>query len=1538
MLAVVSLKSYAVDYATNTAAILVTAAPIVLTNATYIVPGGSFNSTAGTNRAIDIRYMIYDVKNNQNMGLPEISYSVDGKTYVSIYKITKNIIDIQQYKFNMSSTDINAVGYLTPYVFNWAGVDRWVYHTWYYPTALAGKSITIKIKNSAPIQSGSAAFEVTRQVQTFNYDSPTTTYELTPSSDGNFNFSWTTSESYTTKFDIYSDASYTELVKSVPVSNNLKSSSISIKLGAFNVNQTYYVKQVYVTPNTVSGYSITYEKKLLPFTFVGYKYPTIVTATTQFNANPIKIDLAITEGNTGSILASKYYVKRDGQYLGEFTGTNFTDANVTAYTKYTYVVYSVPDTWTNKEIVIPELSYTVSTTTNPKAISFDKYKLSPVKGTSPYIKIEWDNNQWYPLNTLNTVKLFRKNSTTNEFTTELNILSTDTYYKDFTDIIENKYYSYKLEINQWGKKTEKIDSVMVVDMAKITKISASKNTFGDRINLQWTIDRLNLCDRFEIWRQFAVTTSDGKEAWSDYTMVNQFTAQSLINSWDDRDAAPGTLYRYKIFAFKKTSTIPAYDISENATDIGFRMPVGVVTGRITYGAGSAVGGASLYVSSSSDTGDKLYKSLKFSGDNLQGGKVKLTKSKHGCIADKGFTFQAWLQPLKREAVISTIFEVDKEYSIRMYNDNILILMGNPLQQVRSYKLESTIAVNSYFHLGVAYSLDKKLKILINGMAKDSVVLTNTYTCAFNETTQSSIANNTSVTKLPYNGYIDDVRLWNKGITSTESADNYNRYLGGNETGLIGYWPMDEGIGNYAFDCSKTDKVFNESHIIDIVNAISDTIVPKKEQLSIKGVTDASGNYIIRGIPFTGDGSTYSITPILGTHKFEPKQQLRYVSPSSLIHNGTDFTDKSSFPVKVKVIYNNTEYPVAGVSFSVDDNPCSKENKLITTKLVKEGSVDAGECIIDVPIGGHYIKATLAGHEFKYKGRYPDTELTHDFDENSSGATILFEDITLVTVAGRVVGGDIEAAYPIGFKKSKANIGKAKIEIKPANSIYNLSATTRDLNDDFTKNDSTRFKSTSYMNKTGVVVTTDSITGEYMVKLPPIKWNIESVKTYKTTNYEDISSIDIINNIQSFETNTMENYFDTLKMITTNKIDTFKYNLKKSFTYKVKPIIEVRTAGSEESMAFGEPKWYLDDTNTTFENLYTYSGLLPKDIVYKYGKTINHPNGKPIFIQKKLYALRIKAYEKYEHPNTDITTVPLKGAEVNIQNEIGLLSKKIVPEPTDTIPNHTMKLDKNGEINYIFKAGFPNTAAIDEGLEMKISVKNGNDNPVEWTEMGTFKGIVLGCELLGGSNFVTKGPTVPLVVLRDPPGSNSYSYMEEGSQISYNISSKSNFNGSFDVKSQMWLGVGYKVGAGIGFMVMTEIENKNTITAGLEGQYASFTGDTKNKSITLKERIQTSSSPDFVGSNADVYIGVSTNIFYSNSNILTISNQKLLKTTAFSGESTADTEFKYTQNEILTQQIPIWKKRMELVLKTVSHDVYSGTAYNDSARIKNKTFC
>ena len=863
--------------------------------------------------------------------------------------------------------------------FSYTGLQAYLKVKWYYPTSIIGKTLKFKIEGkwfrNYAASSGQAHDTFTGNYYVNNvlknvvepdmpkYD-PAPTLTLTPYKDGRYILNWTGATAFVSKFEFYTDAAYTNLAGTAEGTTD--TGKDTLKLGGLNANNTYYVKQVYITPSTNAGFSTIYEKKVTTtVNNPGYKYPLAVAINKLLNTNPIKLNFSITEDNSASTQTSKYYVKRNGVLLTPtgFTSKEYSDATISPWTNYEYVIYSVPDDWTDKTIVIPELSYVVTVNSNPTSIDFKNFKFEPTKGTNPYIKISWDKDQWYPVN--NTVKLYRKSSITNEFV-DLGIQNTATYYNDITDIIENKYYTYKLEIDQWGTKTSKIDSAIVIDKVVFTKMSATKNTFGDRINLQWTIDRLNLCDRFEIYRSYAFTDANGSESWSNDLLVNQFTAQTLVNSWDDRDAAAGTLYRYKIVAVKRTSTVPAYDVKVEISDIGFRTPVGIITGRITYGTGSAVQGTSLYVSSSTVGDDMLYKSLKFAGDPAQGGKVNLTKAKHGCIADKGFTFQAWLEPLNRKAETTTIFEVGGEYSIRMNNDNILVLMGATLEQVRSYKLESSIAQNSFFHLTVAYNLDKELKIFINGVAKDSVTLTNNFTCSFTETTKCVIANNTDdnvTNKLPYNGIIDDVRLWNKSISNFDATDNYNRYIGGTETGLIGYWPMDEGIGTYAFDCSKTDKVFNECHITDIKKATSESIVPKKEQLSIKGVTDASGNYIIRGIPFTGDGSTYTVTPVMGTHKFEPKQQLRYISPSSLVHNSTDFVDKSSFPVLVSVKYKNTDYPVEGVSFSIDDNPVAKENKLVVTN-------EKGIAEIDVPIGEHYIKASLTGHVFRYDGRYP----------------------------------------------------------------------------------------------------------------------------------------------------------------------------------------------------------------------------------------------------------------------------------------------------------------------------------------------------------------------------------------------------------------------------------------------------------------------------------------------------------------------------------------------------------------------------------------
>jgi hypothetical protein len=58
--------------------------------------------------------------------------------------------------------------------------------------------------------------------------------------------------------------------------------------------------------------------------------------------------------------------------------------------------------------------------------------------------------------------------------------------------------------------------------------------------------------------------------------------------------------------------------------------------------------------------------------------------------------------------------------------------------------------------------------------------------------------------------------------------------------------------------------------------VADTSVPSDSyQLGLKAITDRNGNYQIAGIPFTGEGTSYSIVPSMGVHKFNLTEQLRY---------------------------------------------------------------------------------------------------------------------------------------------------------------------------------------------------------------------------------------------------------------------------------------------------------------------------------------------------------------------------------------------------------------------------------------------------------------------------------------------------------------------------------------------------------------------------------------------------------------------------------------------------------------------------------------
>ena len=80
----------------------------------------------------------------------------------------------------------------------------------------------------------------------------------------------------------------------------------------------------------------------------------------------------------------------------------------------------------------------------------------------------------------------------------------------------------------------------------------------------------------------------------------------------------------------------------------------------------------------------------------------------------------------------------------------------------------------------------------------------------------------------YDGMIAEVRVWNRAIDAAEIQANMNRSLTGDEDGLIGYWPLNEGSGDVAEDWAQGNDgsfsgnlewVFEWPFVTDLVSQI-----------------------------------------------------------------------------------------------------------------------------------------------------------------------------------------------------------------------------------------------------------------------------------------------------------------------------------------------------------------------------------------------------------------------------------------------------------------------------------------------------------------------------------------------------------------------------------------------------------------------------------------------------------------------------------------------------------------------------------------------
>ena len=1144
--------------------------------------------------------------------------------------------------------------------------------------------------------------------------------------------------------------------------------------------------------------------------------------------------------------------------------------------------------------------------TNDKSITI-KWNNQEFKGNENYVfkilRADGDTINWEEIG---SVSVSKKSQTQYSYTDSKNLQACHTYfYKVQTTMLEN--HTFVSENYVMGN---------LLGESQVTSLTATKGDYNGLVKLSWEVHQVgNSITRYELMR-----TVKGKNNWATIYKTSGIASSYY---YEDNTALPGQYYDYKVRSITSCDEQESY--LERGTD-GFCRSTGIVSGRIAYGTGTAVDGARVTLVRNNDNASDIsqFYSLRTSGS---GDGVFLALSSDALNSQFGssaYSVQMFVRPDDSQTGSApTLFDLGgklqlqlgtmdeaKGYPLLLNNGTDATATGLYLPASVFTSLTLSVDANGQASVTTVDAVDTMSVATVPGICKVSFTASEKTGLCLGGSYEPS-ADRT------FSGYIDEMRVFSgRALTKADILKNYNHSLTGTEDGLFAYWPVDEGIYNQttAYDYSKTSGVANGNHgQLGPSTTTSNTVLPTEHQFGIFGITDAQGNFVIRGVPFNGDGTTYMVVPSKGIHEFSPNYSTRYVSASALVHNGVDFEDVSSFPVSGRVVYAGTNYPVEGAQFTVDGTLCSKDGEVITTNA-------NGEYTISVPIGDHYIKVSKTGHVFNNEGRYPadpnevGTRLT--FNQEVKG--LEFVDATLVNFSGKVVGGDIEGNKAIGFGLSKNNIGVTELVLTPTNTVYNLNMLRKttggvvsyEVNPETVEVKSATdtiashaWRGAGSADAKKIIIRTDSKTGEFSALVPPLMYKVEAQKVVATGETVGSSAtVDL--------TNPLEQMSDTLYNSNKEVERLYTYCKKLAVTYHSNPQFNVMQRGNDDG-AFGISEYTVADELGSMKVSDIYSTATGKP-VYKYGA--------PLFIEMDSYTFDIDAFEQYvnkdDKQNHVTEKVPLRNLEVIVSN--ALSSEQSVyaennpqggtPGEVGQMVNNTLVLDSVGHATYMWKAGLPNiTAPYKRTISMSYDI---NDRAYMWDPAGDGtnmqEGIILGF-LPTGNNFVTEGPTLLQMILRDPPGTASSAQWTTGT-----VKSKYSYKGNTVVTDNSLELVSHwgnktSLGSGIGFIVMTDVENKWDAGLGVKISNVSEDGNSWISTVSTEKVISTSAEPEYVGANGDLFIGSSNNLIYGLARNLTLrrdgSDVTLGVKDAYTTGLQFKTEFAYSANYIENVLIP-----------------------------------
>ncbi len=621
-----------------------------------------------------------------------------------------------------------------------------------------------------------------------------------------------------------------------------------------------------------------------------------------------------------------------------------------------------------------------------------------------------------------------------------------------------------------------------------------------------------------------------------------------------------------------------------------------------------------------------------------------------------------------------------------------------------------------------------------------------------------------------------------------------------------------------------------------------------------GKTDDEGYFMIDGLPYNGQTAvSYDVSPV-SSDQIELDVATMPVEFNSTSNHTVlkAFVVQNAHSFSGYVMYDGTSIPVKGAGFLLNGRQVMKGGKPLETDF-------EGKFAFYVANGRNTIQAVMADHSFTNDGYFKSSE---GYDFQGDVEKIYFYDATKVKLIGRIVGGDTQGRLPLDNNLSRNNLGtgvKMVLTLEGDNTSWLV---YDNLNPEKSVNDYTiahgggtadhEFLTRVHTTRKRIEVSPDSLTGEYSLMLPPVRWKVQQIYSdgYATLFQEGmVNEVIDLTDCLTLKEETVEGRFATLTGDSIdNPVESYNAKYSRIFHNPVELAYKQQTYGSFD---------YLGDQTYKYKQVDGTSLKIPLAEDDGNGN-VKYTFGYPVYSLNMQYPTNLSAVERY-YWNNDVNSgivdvVKVGGGKVTIQNDMKMTNSREV-----------IQLDENGEGTVTITADeLPYLLTGKDALRTVTMTLTQDGTTYEAKPIQAY---VLNIFRTGSTKDVisTNKPTV-LDVLRDPPGAYSYATLGRGTTLST----------AYSVDTEMHLGTGFSIEMG------KKLDNYvGVVTVAPGGPSPSFgvINNTTNLDLfdfdvvyrnkssmefsytaKLNQDISTSADPQMIGAPADLYIGTVNNMF------------------------------------------------------------------------------